>query len=263
MNCVVCIKQVPDTETKIQIKPDGSGVDATAVKWIISPYDEFAIEEALRTKEKTPGSTVTVISAGPARVKEAIRTALAMGADAGVHLDTPEDSDNFIAAKTMAQYLSRNLNQNAFDLIFTGKEAIDDGSAQVSQLMSEFLNIPCVTVVLGLEWINSRTLKCKREVEGGACEIVECQIPAIVAAQKGLNEPRYASLPNIMKARKKEISTIPMLELGVKVSDQKIRLKNFQLPPPKQAGRKIEGPPEEQAKKLVQLLKDEAKVISL
>lgn len=256
MNIFVCLKQVPDTETKIKLAPDSSGIDIAGIKWIVSPFDELAIEEALRLKEKNPGSTVSVVSAGPARVVDAIRTALAMGADSGIHVDIPETADSFMAAKALAGALKKEAKA---DIIFTGKEAIDDGAAQVSQLLGEFLGIPVVTVVLSVEY-GPKSIKCKREVEGGAFEIVETELPAIVAAQKGMNEPRYASLPNIMKAKKKEIKVVSMADAGVQASDQKIRFKNFQLPPPKAAGKKIQGDAPTQAREIVRVLREEAKV---
>jgi electron transfer flavoprotein beta subunit len=257
MNIYVCIKQVPDTETKIKLAADSNGIDMTGIKWIMSPYDEFAVEEALRLREKNPGSTVTVVSAGPVRVVDTLRTALAMGADNAIHVDAPEGADNFRSAKALAAALKR---EPKVDLVFTGKEAIDDGAAQVSQLVAEFMEIPYVTVVLNAEY-GAGSVKCKREVEGGAFEIVTTPLPALIAAQKGMNEPRYASLPNIMKAKKKEVKVLEESELGIGDSDQKIRYKNFQLPPPKQAGKKISGEPAAQARELARLLHEEAKVI--
>jgi electron transfer flavoprotein beta subunit len=257
MNIYVCIKQVPDTETKIKLNSDNSGIDTTGIKWIMSPYDELAVEEALRVKEKNAGSTVTILSAGPARVVDVIRTALAMGADSGIHIDIPETSDSNTVAKSLAGALKK---ETKVDLIVTGKEAIDDGAAQVSQLTAEYLGIPYVTVVLGVEYSQGK-MKCKREIEGGAYEMVEVPTPALIAAQKGLNEPRYASLPNIMKAKKKEVKTLKMSDVGTSDADQKLRFKNYQMPPPKQVGKKISGDPAVQAKELVRLLHEEAKVV--
>jgi len=257
MNIYVCIKQVPDTETKIKLNAESSGIDTAGIKWIMSPYDELAVEEALRVKEKNAGSTVTVLAAGPVRVVDALRTALAMGADNAIHVDLPESADNFLTAKSIAGALKKEAK---IDLVFTGKEAIDDGAAQVSQLIAEFLDIACVTVALNIEY-GANQVKCKREIEGGAFEMIEASMPVLIAAQKGLNEPRYASLPNIMKAKKKEVKTLKMADVGTSEADQKIRYKNFQLPPPKQAGKKISGEPTAQAKELVRLLHEEAKVV--
>lgn len=257
MNIYACIKQVPDTETKIKLNSDSSGIDQTGIKWIMSPFDEFAVEEALRVREKNPGSTVTVISAGPARVVEALRTALAMGADNAIHVEIPESADNNMAAKALAGALKKEAK---VDLVFTGKEAIDDGAAQVSQLMAEYLEFPSITVALSVEY-GAGSVKARREVEGGAIEVIEASMPLVIAAQKGMNEPRYASLPNIMKAKKKEVKALKAADVGVSDSDQKIRYKNYQLPPPKQAGKKIAGDPATQAKELVRLLHEEAKVV--
>jgi len=257
MNIYICIKQVPDTETKIKLNASQTGIDTTGIKWIMSPYDEFAVEEALRLKEKNAGSTVTVISAGTARVVETMRTALAMGADNGIHIDLPETADSNLTAKALAGALKK---ESKVDIIFTGKEAIDDGAAQVSQLTAEYFGIPYVTVVLNAEY-GPQSLKCKREIEGGAYEMVETSYPVLIAAQKGMNEPRYASLPNIMKAKKKDVKVLKMSDVGVSEADQKIRFTQFQLPPPKQAGKKISGDPAAQAKELVRLLHEEAKVV--
>jgi electron transfer flavoprotein beta subunit len=256
-NIYVCVKQVPDTETKIKLTADSSWIDPAGIKWIVSPYDEFAIEEALRLKEKNAGSTVTVLSAGPARVVDAIRNALAMGADNGIHIELPENADNFMAAKALAEALKK---EPKVDIVFTGKEAIDDGAAMTSQLIAEGAGMPCITVVLQAEY-GAGTVKCKREIEGGAFEMVESQLPCLIAAQKGMNEPRYASLPNIMKAKKKEVKLLKAADLGVSESDRRIQLKNFQLPPPKQAGKKLSGDAATQARELARLLHEEAKVI--
>ena len=257
MNLYVCIKQVPDTETKIKLNGDSSGIDPAGIKWIMSPYDEFAVEEALRVKEKNAGSTVTVVTAGPDRAIDALRTALAMGADNAIHVELPETADGAMAAKALGAALKK---EAPADLIFFGKEAIDDGASQVPQLVAANLGIPSVTVVVGIEY-SGNTLKCKREIEGGAYEMVEVSTPVAIAASKGLNEPRYATLPNIMKAKKKEVKAVKLADLGVSAGDQKIKMKGLQLPPPKQAGKKIEGDAAAQAKALVAALHNEAKVV--
>jgi electron transfer flavoprotein beta subunit len=257
MNLYACIKQVPDTETKIKVNGDATGIDTAGIKWIMSPYDEFAVEESLRLKEKNAGSTVTVISAGPDRVVESLRTALAMGADSAIHIELPENADSAMAAKAIAAALKK---ETAVDLVFFGKEAIDDGAAQVPQLVAAHLNIPSATVVCGIEH-SGTTLKCKREIEGGSFEMIEMAAPAVISAHKGLNEPRYATLPNIMKAKKKEVKALKLADLGITSADQKIKMKNFQLPPPKQAGKKIDGDAATQAKSLAGALRNEAKVV--
>jgi electron transfer flavoprotein beta subunit len=257
MNLYVCIKQVPDTETKIKLNADATGIDGAGIKWIMSPYDEYGVEEALRYREKNAGSTVTVVSAGPDRAVECLRTALAMGADNAIHVELPETADSAFTAKALAAALKKEAK---VDLVFFGKEAIDDGAAQIPGLIANHLGIPAVTVVVGIEY-NGTTLKCKREIEGGAYEMVEVSAPAVIAGSKGLNEPRYATLPNIMKAKKKEVKAFKLADLGVSASDQKVKFKNLQLPPPKQAGKKIDGDAPTQAHALAVALHTEAKVI--
>jgi electron transfer flavoprotein beta subunit len=257
MNIFVCVKQVPATETKIKINPDGKSIDQTGIKWIMSPYDEFAVEEALRVKEKNAGSTVTVVSAGPQRVSETIRTALAMGCDNAIWVETPEDIDSFMAAKSLAGAIRK---EPKADLLFTGKQAIDDDCAQVSQLLATFLEIPYVTVALNAEYSAGQVV-VKRETEGGTTEIISMPMPCLIAAQKGMNEPRFASLPNTMKAKKKEIKQLKMADAGVSDADRKIRLGNLQRPPAKQAGKKLTGDVKAQAHELVRLLHEEAKVV--
>ena len=257
MNIYVCIKQVPATETKIKPNASGDGIDTTGIKWIMSPYDEFAVEEALRFKEKNAGANVTVLSVGPARVAETIRTALAMGCDNAIWVESGEDIDSFMAAKALAGTIRK---EAAPHIIFTGKQAIDDDCAQVSQLMATFLEIPYATVVLNATY-EATKVTVKRETEGGTLEVIEMPTPCLVAAQKGLNEPRFASLPNIMKAKKKEIKQYKLADVGVSDGDRKIRLKNIQLPPAKQPGKKLSGDVPTMVKELVKLLHDEAKVI--
>lgn len=257
MKVFVCIKQVPDTETKIKIAADGKSADMAGVKWILCPYDEFAVEEAIRFKEKNAGATVTVVSAGPDRVVEALRTALAMGCDEAVHVSTPENADSFLNAKALARAIEKS---GPAHIVFTGKQAIDDDCAQVHQAMAEFMNLPAVTVVLRAQY-NGTTIACEREVEGGSLEKYDLPTPCVIAAQKGMNEPRYASLPNIMKAKKKEIKKLGLAELDLANAAPKISYKNMQLPPERGACKMIPGDAATAAAALVKALREEAKVI--
>ncbi|MBN20463.1 MAG: electron transfer flavoprotein subunit beta [Bdellovibrionaceae bacterium] len=257
MNIYVCIKQVPDTETKIKLNSDQTWIDTSGIKWIVSPYDEFAIEEGLKVKAQFPESKVTIVSAGPDRVVDAIRTGLAMGADTGLHIELPETADHFITAQAISKALQK---EEKVDLLFCGKEAIDDGAAQTAQLIAAAMDIPALTVILEAQYTEN-SVQVKREVEGGTIEVLESSLPAVIAAQKGLNEPRYASLPNIMKAKKKEVKKVSLADLGMSESDQKVKLKNFELPAPKAAGRKLDGTPAEMAAELVKILHEEVKVI--
>lgn len=265
MNIVVCIKQVPDTETKIKLKSDFSGIETEGIKYIINPYDEFAIEEALRIKDRFGQGVVTLITVGPSRATEALRTGLAMGADEAIHINDPffEGCDQFITAKALAAAI-KNIN---YDLILCGRQAIDDDSAQVYAYLAEFLDLPFVSFVIKLDISqDKKSLVAHRVIEGGSFEVVESSLPAIIAATKGLNEPRYASLPGIMKAKKKEIKILKASDLGFANGDDgsresKIKIKKYHYPPERKPGRIIDGEPEACVKELVRLLREEAKVI--
>jgi electron transfer flavoprotein beta subunit len=261
MNVVVCFKQVPDTETKIQINQGKDGISEEGVKSVINPYDEYAIEEGLRIKEKF-GGEVTMLCLGPERVTESIRTALAMGADKAVHLCDPafEKLDSYSTAKV----LSMALKNIPFDIILTGKQGVDYDNSQVFSILAEMLNIPQVSVVVGLEISDDKTKAvAKREIEAGGIEIVETSLPVIIAAQKGLNEPRYASLPGIMKAKKKEITRSTLAHLGISTDElrNKVKLMNFGFPPPREAGKIIQGEVVEVVVELAKILHQEEKII--
>lgn len=261
MNIVVCLKQVPDTETKIQINQEKNGISEEGVKFVINPYDEYAVEEALKIKERF-GGEVTILCLGPERATESIRTALAMGADKAVHLCDPafEKKDGYSTAKV----LSKALKDIPFDIILTGKQAVDYDNSQVFSVLAEMLNIPQVSVVVGLEISDDKSkATAKREIEAGGIEVVETDLPAIIAAQKGLNEPRYASLPGIMKAKKKEIKKLALADLGISQDElqNKVITTNFGFPPQREAGKIIEGEPAEAVAQLTVLLHQEEKLI--
>ena len=257
MRIFVCLKQVPDTETRIQIKADNSGIEENGVKWVMNPYDEYAVEEALKIRDAKGGGTVTAVSIGPkARVTEALRTAMAMGADDAIVVDCPQPIDTFWTAKALAAAIQK---EGAFDLVLTGKVAIDDNGAAVPQLIAEFLQVPHVTVVTKLT--QGGAMVAEREIEGGSREIFEVTGPVVIAANKGLNTPRYASLPGIMKAKKKPLKEVSLGDLGIQTSALKTKLSDYQLPPAKPAVKMISGDAGTQAKELVRLLLEEAKVL--
>lgn len=256
MKIFVCIKQVPDTETKIKIGADGKSIDTNGIKWILCPYDEFAVEEAIRFKEKNAGATVTVVSAGPDRAVEALRTALAMGCDEAIHVAAPENADPYLNAKALARAIEKS---GPAHIVFTGKQAIDDDSAQVHQAMAEFMNLPAVTVVLRAQY--GATIQVEREIEGGALEKYDVPTPCVIAAQKGMNEPRYASLPNIMKAKKKEIKKVTLADLDLGNAAPKVTYKQLALPPERGSCKMITGDAATAARELVKALHEEAKVI--
>jgi electron transfer flavoprotein beta subunit len=258
MKIFVCVKQVPDTEAKVQVKPDGTGIVEAGIKWVMNPYDEFAIEEALKLRESKGGGSVTALSVGPKqRVTDTLRTALAMGADEAIIVDASDTLDCYLTAKAIAGAIQK---ESGCDILFTGKLAIDDNSAAVSQMVAEFLKIPHMTVVSKFS-INGDKVQVEREVEGGAREIYEIQGPCVVAANKGLNTPRYASLPGIMKAKKKPIKELALEDVGVNSDQIKVKFKNFKAPPDKPAVKMISGDAAAQAKELVRLLMEEAKVL--
>lgn len=258
MRIFVCLKQVPDTETRIQIKTDKSGIEESGVKWVMNPYDEYAVEEALKIRDAKGGGQVTVVTVGPkSRVNDCLRTAMAMGADDGLVIDTgSEQIDTFMAAKALSEAIKK---ESAFDLILTGRHALDDNAASVPQILGELLNVPHVTVVSKITV--GETISIEREIEGGAREIFEVTGPCVLAANKGLNTPRYASLPGIMKAKKKPLKETALADLGVSGAQMKTKLKDFQLPPEKPAVKMLTGDAATQAKELVRLLMEESKVL--
>jgi electron transfer flavoprotein beta subunit len=253
VNSAVILKQVPDTEALIKVKPDGTGIVKEGIKYIINPYDEFGVEEALKKKEAAGSGEVTIISIGPDRTVESIRTALAMGADKGVLLKIGED--DYSDALAMAKALAGELKGKDNKIIYCGKQAIDDDMAQVGPMVAEILGIPCVTVVTKVDVSGDKAV-CTREIEGGK-EIVEVALPAVIACQKGLNEPRYASLPGIMKAKKK-----PLDIKDTKLDAPKATIAKWENPPQRAAGRIIGGDdPAAKAAALIKALREEAKVI--
>lgn len=259
MKSLVCLKQVPDTETQIKVNGDGSGIVTDGIKYVINPYDEFSVEEALKLREKFKAGEVVVLSIGPDRCVEAIRTALAMGADRGVHVcdEAVNNGDPFVMAQTLAA-ASGNIE---YDIIFCGHRSIDDDFAETGAMLAELLKIPQITLVTKIEVsADKKTITCERDIEGGK-ETVESPLPCVVSSQKGLNEPRYASLPGIMKAKKKPVDKKSVADLGL-TPDAKLVSKNFSMPASRQAGQKFEGmEPQEVAKTVVQALRSEAKVI--
>jgi len=257
MRSVVCLKQVPDTETRIRIAPDGRGILENDVNWIVSPYDEFAIEEALRLRE-AKGGDVVLVSLGPDRVQSALRTGLAMGADSAIHL---KDA-GFDAADTLgiARALAAAVRGLApFDLVLTGQQGVGGDNSQIPGLIAELLDVPQVTMAVKVE-LGDGNATVEREVEGGH-EVWETALPAVISAQKGLNEPRYASLKGIMAAKKKPIAENTLAGLGVTTAKSVTYVK-FELPPARKAVKLV--PPDDPAaagKELVRLLREEAKVI--
>jgi electron transfer flavoprotein beta subunit len=248
MKIAVCISHVPDTATRIKLGADGKSIDPTGVTYIINPYDEFAVEEALKTKELT-GGEVVVISLGGEANKETIRKALAMGADQGVLLKKEGYYDSY----SVAQALADEIKAQDCELVFFGKQSVDYDNTITGQLTAEILGYSCVSVVVNFK-IEGNKITAEREIEGGR-EVVETVLPCIITTQKGLNEPRYASLKGIMASKKKVIEEKP-----AKAVNNLTEIIKLTMPPTKQPGRII-GTDVSAVPELVRLLREEAKVI--
>jgi electron transfer flavoprotein beta subunit len=244
----VCVNQVPDTETRVKVGGDGKTIDPAGVNFILNPYDEFAVEEALRIKEKF-GGEVTAISLGGDSFKETLRKALAMGVDRAILLKDSSTRDSFAVASALASAL-KDLSP---EIVLFGKQSIDYDDLQVGTMVAEMLNLPSASVVVKLE-IGDGVARAEREIEGGH-EIVELKLPAVFTAQKGLNEPRYPSLKGIMAAKSK-----PIEERAAAPCSSKVEVIALRMPPPKNPG-KIVGTGAAAVPELVRLLHEEAKVI--
>jgi electron transfer flavoprotein beta subunit len=249
VNSIVCIKRVPDSETRVRISPDGLGVDRSGVKFDMNEYDKYALEEAIRRKEAAGEGVVTVLTVGGDDARETLRQALAMGADEAVLLRAETGFDGLPVAVALAD----EIRDRSFDLLLFGKQAIDDDGMQVPAMVAELLGLPAATVVVSLEIEGARAV-ARREVEGGH-ETVEFDLPGIIAAQKGLNEPRYPSLKGIMAAKKK-----PLEEKDVTLVEGGLELLELSGPParpePQILGEGAEAVPE-----LVRRLREEVKVL--
>ena len=250
MKIVVCMKRVPDTAAKIRIASSGKSIDPAGIDYVINPYDEYGIEEALRIKEKLGQGEVIILTLGSEKAAPVIRNALAMGADKAILLK--DESDNHDSFST-AYALSKVLKEINPDIIFFGKQAVDGDNCQVGSMVAQILNLPCATVINKLE-ISGNKAVAHRPIEGGV-EVIETTLPAIFTAQKGLNEPRYASLKGIMAAKKKSLE-----EKTPEKTEPRIEILRMELPPMRKGG-KIIGEGAEAVPELVKLLQFEAKVL--
>ena len=259
MKIIVCVKQVPDTTTRIRVAPDGKGIVDNDVTWIVAPYDEYAIEEALRIKE-AKGGEVVLVSLGPDRAQSALRDGLAMGADSAVHLKDPlfDATDALGTARALAAAIK---GLAPFDLVLTGQQGVGGDNSQIPGRVAELLDLPQVTVAVKIE-VRDATAVVEREVEG-AHETWETSLPAVVSAQKGLNEPRYKNLKGIMAAKKKPLDVKDAAALGLEASVLAPRVAVVALSPPPERPpvKMIQGDPATQAQELLRLLHEEAKVL--
>jgi len=245
----VCLKRVPDTTAKIAVGGDGKTIDEAGVKFVPNPYDEYALEAAIALKEKAGAGETVVISLGGESSQETIRTALAMGIDRGVLLQSTGSADGLEVAKAIAA----ELGTGGYDLILFGKMAVDDYNHQVGVMVGELLGLPVISAVSSLT-VENGAVSAEREVEGGV-EVLGCQLPAVITADKGINTPRLPSLKGIMAAKKKPLESKPT-SLGAGA----LTVTGLSLPAERQAGR-IVGEGADAVPALVQLLRNEAKVI--
>jgi len=248
---LVTAKRVPDPETTLKIAADGVTYAKDNVKCVVNPFDEIAIEEGLRIKEKVSGSEVVLVSIGDKAAQEQLRTGLAMGADRAILVLADGELDSL----GVARVLQKLIETEQPNVVLMGKQAIDDDSNCAGQMLAELLGWPQATFASEVALADDQgSAKVTREVDGGL-ETLEVPLPAIITADLRLNEPRYASLPGIMKARKKELKEIPIGDLGVDVAPR-VKVLKLDTPPTRQAGRKVES-----VQELVKVLHDEAKVI--
>jgi electron transfer flavoprotein beta subunit len=259
MKILVMIKQVPDTATQVKVAGDAKAIDTAGITWIVSPYDEFAVEEALRIKEKRGQGEVVAVSLGPDRVKEALRSCLAMGVDRAIHLLDPtwEVADSLTTARALAAVIK----QEAPGLALFGRQAIDDDMGSVAAQVAELLGWPCASWIMEESVDDAgKTVRVARQVEGGL-EIFDLPLPAVVSAQKGLNEPRYPTLKGIMGAKKKEVKNVKAADLGISAEPPALLVTKLEALPPRPPGRIIPGEPAVAVKELVRALREDAKAI--
>ena len=257
MKILVCIKQVPDMASRFKVNGEGTWYDEVDLSFRMNEYDEYAVEQAVQLKEQQ-GNTpdITVLSIGPDRVVEAIKKALAMGCDRGVHIQDNASfrKDPWQIASAIAGF-SRDKN---FDLIFFGMQSQDRGSGQVGTIVAELLGIPCATTVVGFAFVDG-VITAKRELEGGMKAVVKLKLPALITCQLGLNTPRYPTLPNIMKAKKKELLAFPIAEF---LKEKELTATASAYPPEKKGkGVVLEGDVNDMVGKLVGILKEKTKVV--
>jgi electron transfer flavoprotein beta subunit len=264
MNIAVCVKQVPATDSRIRLNAAKDDIDRTGISYVVNPYDEFGVEAALQIKEQVKGSSVTVITMAGEKGVEVLRTCLALGCDYAIHLKDPAfaDGDGYATAVALTAALARG----NYDIILFGKQAIDGDSGIVGIYVAEWMGLPHVSVVNQLKIDpDGRKAVAHRQIEGGI-EVVETSLPAIFTCQKGMNEPRYATLPGIMKAKQKPITVMTPADLGLSENEvgkkgAKLVVASFEMPPERPTGRILEGDPDTAVAELVRLLHEEAKVI--
>jgi len=257
MKILVCIKQVPDMESKFKIDPAGTWYDTADLVWRMNEYDEYAVEQAVQLKEKVGDADITVLCIGSDRVKETMKKALAMGCDRGVHVseDAVWNKDPITNSGIIAEYA----REQGFEYIFTGMQSQDRGSGQTGVLLAEMLGLPCITTIVDFA-ADGQEVTVKRELEGGTKAVVKVTGPAVFTCQLGLNTPRYPTLPNIMKAKKKELITVPAEQLQkVTVRQETVKMS---FPEKKGGGLVLEGDAAELAEQLIKIIKEKTTILA-
>lgn len=261
MKILVGVKHVPDTETKIKVGPDGRSIDPAGVKWIVSPYDEYAIEEALKIREAAGDGEVVLVCAGPSDATATLRQGLAMGADRAIHVE--DDRLDRADGLTRAETLAAVAKTEEPTLVLLGKHGVGTDEGQTVAMLGEVLGWPHVGAVGKLD-LAADGFTAHREIEGGV-EVHEGRLPAVLGIDKGINEPRYASLKGIVQAKKKKIEARTLADLGVDEGalggGARVVWESLELPPAKPEGRRLEGEPDDQVRELVRVLREEVKVI--
>ncbi|MBM9603477.1 electron transfer flavoprotein subunit beta/FixA family protein [Desulfopila inferna] len=257
MKILVCIKQVPDMESKFKVNSEANWYDSSDLAWRMNEYDEYAVEQAVQLKEQVGDADVTVLCIGPARVKETMKKALAMGCDRGAHIE--DDASYAKDPMEIAAVIAEFAREKGFDIIFTGMQSQDRASGQVGVLVGEMLDLPCITTIIDFAY-DGGEIQVKRELEGGMKANIKTTTPALVTCQLGLNTPRYPTLPNIMKAKKKELLSTPIGELlkveGVQETD------SVYFPEKKGGGLVLEGDVADLVDQLIKILKEKTGVLS-
>ena len=262
MKVLVLVKQVPDTATQVKVASDGRGIDPTGITWIVSPYDEFALEEALRIREKRGAADaveVVAVTVGPERAKEALRSCLAMGADRAVHVNDPalEGAGTLTAARALAAVVRLEAPQ----LVLAGRQAIDDDMGAVGAQVAEVLGWPCLSWIMEEAISEDGTrVRAGRQVEGGL-EVFDVPLPCVLTAQKGMNEPRYPTLKGIMGAKKKEVKDLKAADLGLGAASGELEVVALEALPPRPPGRILTGDAGDMARELVRALREDMKAI--
>ena len=259
MNIVVCIKQVPDTETQVKLDATGA-LDLSTAKWIVNPYDEFAIEEALLAKQNAfPQATITAVALGPSKAQDVLRTAMAMGCDKALHINVDEPK-KWLSPLSIGTALGNVLKKLEPKIVFCGKQGIDHDNLIVSYVIAETLKAACVNVVQKISY-GPESVTAVRESDAGTKEYYSCPFPVVIGVTKGINKPRYPSLPGIMKAKKQPIESFPLSNVLPSNETHWIVPHAYELPKERGACKMIQGIDDQQVDELIRVIREEIKIL--